>query len=424
MRSSLVAGALACALVAPSIVAQTPVHIPDNNPVPNNANVIPFGSANYTYVGRVPASYLLPSEAAVEELSFFPTFTGTWNAPNVLIAIGHLPAVHPCPFTFPGPGAATIGSFLDLTVAYDSAVNGPLAWPCVADTWCPMGFTALGGTGFVWNGVDDIGVYVTFGGASGGGSCRRSSAPAPTRTYSAAYQAASSGTCNSTAGLYMRLTCVPAGPLSANFTLSGATGPAPRTVTFTDTSFSSDPAGIQVWAWDFDGDNNFDSTAQNPTHTYLVPGTYTVSLTVSDTLNPTSTKTVVGAVQVGQYELDVFTTGGGVGDLVVTAVPTIGHPGTVQGYTFLTFAPTGAVGSGPAFGLTPDLNFWNILFLAPSVGNPLSHFPAPGFYPDVPFALPAGSVSFLAGVTADFVQVGLSATYALSLVSNVDRVTF
>jgi hypothetical protein len=53
------------------------------------------------------------------------------------------------------------------------------------------------------------------------------------------------------------------------------------TVTFTDKSY--DPDGFIVgWLWDF-GDG-MTSTARNPVHTYTVPGTYTVSLTVTDDL--------------------------------------------------------------------------------------------------------------------------------------------
>ena len=53
------------------------------------------------------------------------------------------------------------------------------------------------------------------------------------------------------------------------------------TANFTDTS--TDPNGasdIVIWLWDF-GDGNT-STEQNPTHTYAAEGTYTVSLTVTD----------------------------------------------------------------------------------------------------------------------------------------------
>lgn len=63
---------------------------------------------------------------------------------------------------------------------------------------------------------------------------------------------------------------------SASFNASPTTGPAPRTVHFTDTS-THDPT---AWSWDF-GDGAT-STAQNPSHTYTAAGTYTVSLTATN----------------------------------------------------------------------------------------------------------------------------------------------
>ncbi|MDD1690241.1 MAG: PKD domain-containing protein [Methanoregula sp.] len=62
----------------------------------------------------------------------------------------------------------------------------------------------------------------------------------------------------------------------ANFTVSPATGIATLPVRFTDTSNVS----ATRWLWDFgDGTN---STVQNPTHTYESPGTYDVTLQVSN----------------------------------------------------------------------------------------------------------------------------------------------
>jgi len=60
---------------------------------------------------------------------------------------------------------------------------------------------------------------------------------------------------------------------TASFTGAPASGPAPLTVVFADTS-TGDVSG---WTWDFgDGES---SIQQNPTHTYIDPGTYTVALT-------------------------------------------------------------------------------------------------------------------------------------------------
>jgi PKD repeat protein len=67
----------------------------------------------------------------------------------------------------------------------------------------------------------------------------------------------------------------PAAPV-ANFTGTPATGSAPLSVTFNDTSINA-PTG---WLWSFgDGTN---ATEQNPVHMYSTPGNYTVSLNVTN----------------------------------------------------------------------------------------------------------------------------------------------
>jgi PKD repeat protein len=74
------------------------------------------------------------------------------------------------------------------------------------------------------------------------------------------------------------------------------------TVDFTDTS--TDPDGTIVsWLWDF-GDGNT-STLQNPTHTYAVDGSYTVSLTVTDNDGASDTATQVIAVAACDEEIFV-----------------------------------------------------------------------------------------------------------------------
>ncbi|KUG10026.1 cell surface protein [hydrocarbon metagenome] len=68
-------------------------------------------------------------------------------------------------------------------------------------------------------------------------------------------------------------------PPNAAFTADPLTGPAPLTVQFTDQSSGTPPL---TYAWDFTNDGTVDSTAQNPSHTYSTPGTYTVRLNVTD----------------------------------------------------------------------------------------------------------------------------------------------
>jgi PKD repeat protein len=67
---------------------------------------------------------------------------------------------------------------------------------------------------------------------------------------------------------------------------------ATHTISFTDTTKRGrGGAKIVAWRWDF-GDTTAagnTSTARNPKHTYAVPGTYTVKLTVTDANGLTST---------------------------------------------------------------------------------------------------------------------------------------
>jgi len=66
-------------------------------------------------------------------------------------------------------------------------------------------------------------------------------------------------------------------PPTADFSASPTSGTAPLTVSFTDES-----TGATAWSWEF-GDG-WGSSAQNPTHTYVAPGTYTVTLTAHNSV--------------------------------------------------------------------------------------------------------------------------------------------
>jgi len=68
----------------------------------------------------------------------------------------------------------------------------------------------------------------------------------------------------------------PVAPVAA-FTATPTTGTAPLTVRFTDQS-TNDPTS---WTWDF-GDGNSSWSEQNPVHTYAAAGTYTVTLTATN----------------------------------------------------------------------------------------------------------------------------------------------
>ncbi len=66
--------------------------------------------------------------------------------------------------------------------------------------------------------------------------------------------------------------------LDANFIASSTEILQGEEIQFTDQSIGNPIS----WQWDFDNDGNFDSTEQNPVWIYGQPGTYSVSLTISD----------------------------------------------------------------------------------------------------------------------------------------------
>ncbi len=217
--------------------------------------------------------------------------------------------------------------------------------------------------------------------------------------------------------------------LSAAFTQDVTAGAAALTVNFTDLSTTGGGPAITTWAWDFDGDNLTDSTQQNPSWTYAVPGTYSVRLTVNNGGTP-ATITQTNLIHVAQYPFLVSTTGGGVGDLGVIGIPSIGLPGAAQGYTLISTATAGPVGSGWFLGLTFDALTWTILSVPASPGNPL-HFQLgfPGLFPGTaapsPLILPGGSLNaiFPTGLTLDFVMVYLDGVGNYVYSTPVQRIT-
>jgi PKD repeat protein len=109
--------------------------------------------------------------------------------------------------------------------------------------------------------------------------------------------------------------------LTAWFAWSPGTPTAGQAVAFTDESFTSSGAGTTLgpsnassWSWTFGDPNatgsNNTSTVQDPSHTYSLPGIYTVTLTVS---NGTATATTSQPIQVAGCTVP------GLGGLAVTA---------------------------------------------------------------------------------------------------------
>jgi hypothetical protein len=142
----------------------------------------------------------------------------------------------------------------------------------------------------------------------------------------------------------------------------------------------------------------------SPTVPRLIAATYTGQAT--GTLGATSgTKVRFGSVP--ENILVATTSGGGAGDLGISLTSI--SPGATEGYTLVTSAAIGALGSGPMFGIWPSAVTFDGINSPLAPGNPL-HFTVgtPGIFPDTPFIVPSPVLSFLAGQTWDLVAVVLA----------------
>jgi hypothetical protein len=99
--------------------------------------------------------------------------------------------------------------------------------------------------------------------------------------------------------------------------------------------------------------------------------------------------------------------------------------GTTEGYTLITTTPIGPLGSGPFFEIWPDAITLAVVNTPASVGNPLHFIPGfAGVYPDAPFTLPAGTLSFLAGQVWDVDVVALGSGFVYLGHTNAARLSW
>jgi hypothetical protein len=158
--------ALVAFLSGSAIGQVTDVHLPDGNAGTGlTCNMIPFSSVfgapvgAWTHLQIIPASMLQaggvqPGQRLVD-IRFAPCGSGTVQMQNVQVFVGHLQA--------PLPTFSLLDGFVDPTPVYDSAVSGPLAFNCVANTWSSLG---IGGGNLAWNGTSDVGIFTTHVGLS------------------------------------------------------------------------------------------------------------------------------------------------------------------------------------------------------------------------------------------------------------------
>ena len=81
---------------------------------------------------------------------------------------------------------------------------------------------------------------------------------------------------------YVTVTVPPATGPVAEFTANRTSGVAPLSVTFTFDDRRSGSVTYSSYEWDFDADGTYDDTGLSTTHSYTTPGTYSVSLRVTE----------------------------------------------------------------------------------------------------------------------------------------------
>jgi PKD repeat protein len=129
--------------------------------------------------------------------------------------------------------------------------------------------------------------YWTFGDG------QSSNVQSPSHTYSTAgnFTATLSVTdsASRTANATVNITVTAKAPLSAAITASPTSGQIPLTVNFTGNASGGTPP--YSYSWNF-GDG-LSSTAQNPSHTYSIAGTYTATFTVTDSASTAANASVI-----------------------------------------------------------------------------------------------------------------------------------
>ena len=96
-------------------------------------------------------------------------------------------------------------------------------------------------------------------------------------------------------------------------------GTAPLAVAFNGSASTDADGDVLTYAWDLDGDNLLDdSTAAQPTFNYTTPGTYTVTLKVTDADGAFSTATVVIKVNATPKAMATASATSGTAPLAVT----------------------------------------------------------------------------------------------------------
>jgi beta propeller repeat protein len=188
---------------------------------------------------------------------------------------------------------------------------------------------------------------------------------------------------------------ITAGSPAADFVAAPLSGVVPLEVRFNDTSTGS----LDTYAWDFENDGVIDSSDRNVTHTYVIPGTYSIRhnatnaygtgtrirtayITALPGAHATAFTPVNGIVIDGRFGGQFLTYTSSLAGMPVLPSPAIliSHPPASYGWQNITFTASDAIGfsdagNGTYFGNVSLSSLQTIDIAArgfsPSVGDPV-----------------------------------------------------
>ena len=312
------------------------------------AKLPPVSKVGGPYAGKIGTAVVLDGSGSSDPKS--ETLTYAWSFGDGSVGVGVSPS-----HTYAGAGTYTVS----LTVMNTDALSStPSATTAVITANAPVGkaggpYSGVAGTAVTLDGsgsTDLNGLQLTYLWGFGDGSTGSGVAPSHTYATAGTYtvtltvnDSQAAGTPVTTSAVISAAAVAPVGRVGGPY--SGVAG---TVVTF-DGSASTDGNGLSLtYVWNF-GDGSTGSGA-TPSHTYAAAGTFTVTLTVSDSKLP-GTPVTASAVIVAAAVAPVGNPGGPYTGLAGTAVTFNGSSSTDGNGLALTYVwdfGDGATGSGVA----------------------------------------------------------------------------
>jgi PKD repeat protein len=264
-------------------------------------NLVPtLGNSGVTFKGNI-SNLRIVKGTALYTGTFTPPLSALENVSNTSVLLNCLSgqvfndsSANNFPLTVSAATVSQLSPFSTTVTAQKQLVNGTLlVREFIENTFVDFVASPTSGTSPLTVNFTDISTNAPTSWAwdfdnngSTDSTSQNTSTTYTTGIYSVKLTATSGGVSESVTKPFYITVIIP--PPVVNFTASPTLGAAPLTVNFTDLTTNSPTS----WAWDFTNNGSTDSTSQNPSTTYSLPGTYSVKLTATNAVGTgTLTKT-------------------------------------------------------------------------------------------------------------------------------------